>query len=173
MPVMSTMPAPAIATTSASDPGRPGPGAGVGAGVGGGGEADGEAGGEAGVGGGDVPALAATSMFAVRTNTDPEASVPVAVSVYGPNADAGIVTLPESTPVSSVCTVASSCGADEDDSIVTWTGENGTKPSAETVIWAPAAGFASETVSWPLGPYCASTACDPRTRRRSAAAIAT
>ena len=92
---MSTIPAPAIASTSASDPVRPVP--------------------ETGVGTVGVTLIAATSMLAVRTSTDPDASVPVALSVCGPDADAGIVTLPKNAPVASVSTVASSSGADEDD----------------------------------------------------------
>jgi hypothetical protein len=82
MPVMSTIPAPAIAITSTSDPERPVSETGV---VDVGGEvtpATSETGG-VDVGGEVTPATspAATSMLAVRTRTDPDVSVPLALSV--------------------------------------------------------------------------------------------
>jgi hypothetical protein len=114
-----------------------------------------------------------TLMFAVKTRTDPDASVPVALNVNVPDADVGIVTFAESAPVTSVSAVANSIGADVTDSIVTWTGVEEAKPPAATVITVPAGGLAFETVNTPEGPYWARTACDPSTRRRNAAAIAT
>jgi hypothetical protein len=44
------------------------------------------------------------------------------------------VTLLENAPVASVFAIARSAGAEDDDSIVIWTGEEGAKPTAETVI---------------------------------------
>jgi hypothetical protein len=126
-PVMSTIPAPAIAITSASDPERPLPETGV------------------VTVGGTVLVAAATSTLAVRARTDPEGSVPVAVSVHDPAADIGTVTVSEKAPVASVVAVASRAGA-QDDPIVIRTGEEGPKPSPETVTWPPAGGLASDTV---------------------------
>ena len=124
---MSTIPTPAIAITSASDPDRLVLETGIVA------------------VGGLVIVAAATLTLAVRASTDPDGSVPVAVSVHDPAADIGTVTLAEKAPVASVVAVASSAGA-HDDPIVIRTAEDGPKPSPDTVTWPPAGGFASDTV---------------------------
>ena len=92
MPVIRMTPAPATAMTITSDPERPAATAG--------GAAEG------------TMRIDPTLMFAVKTRTDPDASVPVALNVNVPDADVGIVTFAESAPVTSVSAVANSIGAD-------------------------------------------------------------
>jgi len=125
---MSTIPTPAIASTSASDGERPLPEIGVVA------------------VGGLVIDTPTTWMLDVRARTEPDGSVPVAVSVHEPDAVPGTVTLAENVPFASVVAVASSAGSHADP-IVIRTGEDGPKPSPVTTTEPPAGGFASDRVT--------------------------